>query len=433
MMATAAAAALTKASEDHLSEASESTASGSGSPPSEPPMSPEMLKLTRGLLKPQELSLTGSANTMSPIGLNFETESVPSPQSRGSLTSFDSETRTCGGPVLNSVELAAAEAIEQMNGNTTPKAVPPAPKYSAPSVAAPSLPPPPSLPPGVPEPPSAPPQLPSAAAAAPTFTPQWPKTVPPSGLPSLGPTTAPVPKSPAFGYSPPAMLPSGLPAGPACLGPVPALSLGPPAGLTGPGAMPALSLGAALPDASQRAQLLRTAVPLSEVPPPAHAPLLQQLLSSRVEGGAPPSSSLPAVALGKAVAAALGHGPAAAAAPPLPGTAPLALEETEGDDAQALALLNFLWTRPSVPPLPPSGCYGGVLVSSAISDGLGVAAAEAAEAAARELGERPVKVLLPWYPAHPGVAMFDQTKPAKVPTFPEHDSSSPVPVTAIPH
>lgn len=82
--------------------------------------------------------------------------------------------------------------------------------------------------------------------------------------------------------------------------------------------------------------------------------------------------------------------------------------------AEAMTLLGLLWTGPMVPPLPPSGCYGGLLVSSAISEGLGIAAARAAEAAAHELGERPVKVLLPWYPTHAGIAMFDQTKPAKV-------------------
>jgi len=82
--------------------------------------------------------------------------------------------------------------------------------------------------------------------------------------------------------------------------------------------------------------------------------------------------------------------------------------------SQALAVLDLLRTGPSVPPLPPSGCYGGIFVSSAISEGLGIEAAGTAEAVAREFSERPVKVLLPWHPADAGIAMFDKTKPAKI-------------------
>lgn len=81
--------------------------------------------------------------------------------------------------------------------------------------------------------------------------------------------------------------------------------------------------------------------------------------------------------------------------------------------AQILALLNSFVSGPTVPPLPPDGCYGGLYVSSAVSEGLGAEAAEAAKAAAEGLGERPVKVLLPWYPSHP-TATFDQTQPAKL-------------------
>jgi hypothetical protein len=77
-------------------------------------------------------------------------------------------------------------------------------------------------------------------------------------------------------------------------------------------------------------------------------------------------------------------------------------------------LLLALQTGPQVPPLPPSGCYGPMVISSAISDSLGAAAAEAVEAAARELGDKPVKVLLPWYPLHPGTGFFDHRRPAKV-------------------
>jgi len=80
----------------------------------------------------------------------------------------------------------------------------------------------------------------------------------------------------------------------------------------------------------------------------------------------------------------------------------------------ALSLLGGLWTGPSVPPLPPSGCYGGIHISSAISDGLGTEAAQVAQEAASAMGERPVKVLLPWYPSLAGHTAVDQTKPAKV-------------------
>lgn len=75
------------------------------------------------------------------------------------------------------------------------------------------------------------------------------------------------------------------------------------------------------------------------------------------------------------------------------------------------SLLSMLVSGPPVPPLPPSGCYGSIFVSSAISESLG-AAAEAVAAAARDLGDKPVKVLLPWYPSH--AHLFDHTKPAKV-------------------
>jgi len=86
---------------------------------------------------------------------------------------------------------------------------------------------------------------------------------------------------------------------------------------------------------------------------------------------------------------------------------------------QALAMLSNFVTGPPVPPLPPGGCYGQLYISSAVSDGLGSEAAEAAKAAAEGLGERPVKVLLPWYPNQPGIAMSDQTQPAKLPVVEE--------------
>lgn len=82
-------------------------------------------------------------------------------------------------------------------------------------------------------------------------------------------------------------------------------------------------------------------------------------------------------------------------------------------------MLSYFVSGPSVPPLPPNGCYGGLYISSVVSEGLGAEAAEAAKAAAEGLGERPVKVLLPWYPSHPGIATFDQTQPAKLPVVEE--------------
>mmetsp|Transcript_32291 Transcript_32291/g.60795 ORF Transcript_32291/g.60795 Transcript_32291/m.60795 type:complete len:363 (+) Transcript_32291:50-1138(+) len=92
------------------------------------------------------------------------------------------------------------------------------------------------------------------------------------------------------------------------------------------------------------------------------------------------------------------------------------------DDAilvQALSLLSTILSGPAVPQLPPSGCYGGLRVSKAISEGLGSEAAEAAQAAADGHGETPVKVLLPQYPELPGYPPCDHTKPAKLFDFEE--------------
>lgn len=83
------------------------------------------------------------------------------------------------------------------------------------------------------------------------------------------------------------------------------------------------------------------------------------------------------------------------------------------DEAAMVNMLSKLQTGPPVPPLPPNGCYGTLYISSAILESLG-AAAEAVEAAARDLGDKPVKVLLPWYPTNGGTSIFDHTKPAKV-------------------
>eukprot|EP00913_Durusdinium_trenchii_P007760 g7287.t1 len=96
-------------------------------------------------------------------------------------------------------------------------------------------------------------------------------------------------------------------------------------------------------------------------------------------------------------------------------------EEEDILTGTALKLLAMLLSGPAIPALPPCGCYGGLLVSSAISEGLGLQAAEAAKAAAEGHGDKPVKVLLPRYPDLPGL-VGDHTKPAKLP-----DPDAPVP------
>jgi len=106
---------------------------------------------------------------------------------------------------------------------------------------------------------------------------------------------------------------------------------------------------------------------------------------------------------------------------PLPSTPLLAVDAAiargygslDGDVIMATHVLAMLASGPFIPPLPPSSCYGPRSISSVISESLGTGA-EAVAAAARDLGDKPVKVLLPWYPAHAGVALYDHTKPAKV-------------------
>lgn len=86
------------------------------------------------------------------------------------------------------------------------------------------------------------------------------------------------------------------------------------------------------------------------------------------------------------------------------------------DDEVTMATHALAMQRsgPFIPPLPPSSCYGPRSISSVISESLETEASEAVAAAARNLGDKPVKVLLPWYPAHAGVGLYDNTKPAKV-------------------
>mmetsp|Transcript_59401 Transcript_59401/g.141694 ORF Transcript_59401/g.141694 Transcript_59401/m.141694 type:complete len:358 (-) Transcript_59401:95-1168(-) len=90
---------------------------------------------------------------------------------------------------------------------------------------------------------------------------------------------------------------------------------------------------------------------------------------------------------------------------------------TSEEDAllvQALSLLHSLLSGPIVPDLPPSGCYGGLKVSKAISEALGAEASKVQAAAVEGHGENPVKVLLPQYPIHPNFLSIDHTQPAKL-------------------
>jgi len=161
-----------------------------------------------------------------------------------------------------------------------------------------------------------------------------------------------------------------------------------------------------LPDASGATQLLRQLVPFSEAPftkaPPSPQDAQRQQHLASV---ADLNIESCAMSRERPLIQARGH-PTCSLACSVP-------SEYDNDISQALALLDVLRSGPSVPPLPPSGCYGGVFVSSAISEGLGDELA-AAEAAARGFGDRPVKVMLPWYTAHADIAMFDKTKSAKI-------------------
>lgn len=80
---------------------------------------------------------------------------------------------------------------------------------------------------------------------------------------------------------------------------------------------------------------------------------------------------------------------------------------------QGLSLLALLLSGPSIPNLPPCGCYGGLEVSSHISEALGVNEADAIKRAADGHGDKPVKVVIEHYP---NIRVFaDQTRPAKLP------------------
>lgn len=105
-------------------------------------------------------------------------------------------------------------------------------------------------------------------------------------------------------------------------------------------------------------------------------------------------------------------------------------QRAEGEDydfvVQGLSLLARLVSGPSIPNLPPCGCYGGLEVSSHISEALGVNEADAIKKAADGHGDKPVKVIMEKYP---NIRVFaDQTKPAKLPDPNESMPPPPPPV-----
>lgn len=97
---------------------------------------------------------------------------------------------------------------------------------------------------------------------------------------------------------------------------------------------------------------------------------------------------------------------------------------------QGLSLLALLLSGPSIPNLPPCGCYGGLEVSSHISEALGVNEADAIKKAADGHGDKLVKVVIEHYP---NIRVFaDQTRPAKLPD-PEAGPPPHAPPHAPPH
>lgn len=442
--------------DDHYSDASESTASGG---PTEPPMTPEVSKLIRGALtKPHDLLLSASTNSgfLSPTCLTYDNESVSSPNPWISLNAM--------------LDAEAAKETPSL-GAISPSGPPPAPKYPAPDVRTAAgengLPPAPVQPPfgaqaaqlAVRGPPSLPPSLPNLPSSANlhpssgnflTFSlasatlhggslspshvgplsPTSPSAPPWLPEPPHAPPTLPSPShhvgSPTH-WAPPTAAPNvwpwsttpGMPAGALQQLPVPdasqrSLLTRPMLGTIGHGMsyppmydpaghMPRFPMGV------HHSPILAVAAPqspqgqhLQPMPPPPQAPQHPPL-----QPYYPPPS--------------FAHYAPEAPPPmqPATGTWPgHKVNDGEIIDTEVqhiLAMLSSMRSPSSAPPLPPSGCYGSLHISSALCDGLGSEAAEAAAAAAKELGERPVKVLLPWYPTHPGIAMFDQTKPAKVP------------------
>lgn len=311
--------------------------------------------------------------------LTLDTESLPSPMSHGSMDS------DCFSPMGGG-----------MDSITSPKGPPPpAPLYPAPVVVTtPGLPPAPALPPGVPEPPRTPP----ARASTPLLS--VPK--PPSLPPQLAATAAAAGLwRQASAAVPPMSLSSAPVSWSADATTVLASSSGPATSaiaLLQPGHGGWAPRSGYLPDASQRqhrGMSMGDAAGRAVPPPEAFLSAGRTHLPEppmRHEAGVTPPMSLC-------------------------GADTALLEVTH-----ALSLLHTLSSGPFVPPLPPGGCYGSLHISSVLQDAVGSEAAKVTEAAARELGDRPVKVLLPWYPACPGA--FDQRQPAKVPVTAEEETSA---------
>lgn len=397
-----------KAEDGWLSLASMETQSPGGTP-----MGMDMMKFST--LKSQAISLPSNTSTRSasPVTLPFDAESLASPMSGESTLSWDSEGYMGSPAAWGNGGLDASPAAEYAGSCVSPKGpLPPAPWYPAPDVAkTPGLPPAPALPPRAPiEPPRWVPPPPAPAGSRrdidvarptvslPPFHPAappaaWPKTAPPSAAPRVttATVTPPAPPAPAWGPATPQ------------LPPAPALQLAAPQ--AGMATACALGLGITTPP-----QPAATAPRLAEgsLLPPQAPPLLA---SQTLRLGMPGCQASPCAPFSPFGAG--GH------RMPLPCEAVREDYHLAREVDSGLMLLSAMKSGPSVPPLPPGGCYGRLHISSAISDALSSEATQAAEVAASQLGYRPVKVLLPWYPAHASVGMFDTSRPAKVSTVAE--------------
>jgi len=318
------------------------------------------LSLTKAIDDGSESTHSGSPS----LGLTIETDS-PSPLACGSPMSAHGRPymspeclATSSTQLRASFDLAAhAPPLEPPSICSAATALPPPPSYHAPSVSAPGLPLAPALPPGVPEPPRAPPRLPFQIVPGEAEPiPLWPKTAPPTAAAPwhVGLQMKEPPQLSACDLQPTAIS-STLPG---------------PGLVTTPMCTPTGSLAWSV-----------------RLPPP-------RVLQGLPLGAAPP----PLMHMLDAGFAPVGRGSGGS---------------LDNDVAIVSSILAMLVSGPSVPPLPPTSCYGNIFISSMISESLG-SAAEAVAAAARDLGDKPVKVVLPWYPTHAGNVMFDHTKPAKV-------------------
>eukprot|EP00930_Biecheleria_cincta_P021624 TRINITY_DN15975_c3_g1_i1.p1 TRINITY_DN15975_c3_g1~~TRINITY_DN15975_c3_g1_i1.p1 ORF type:complete len:502 (-),score=102.67 TRINITY_DN15975_c3_g1_i1:117-1622(-) len=358
-----------KPSELSLAEASTCTTSASPSwPPSSPDsrnsLSAESEAKTQSLLLPPGICVDLSRiwDAEGPPGLQLKRSPSTEAEALASTLALPPAVQSLGTPkgVPPPAPMYPAPA-GPVHGTA-----PPAPMYPAPPVLAPGRLAP-GLVPGMPEPPSGPPTLPSRPSAPVGASPTVASSVP-AGIwgwsqpPTSIPVSTPLLSAPAPSAQP--ML-SSAPPTPSGHAPPPVLASGPstPSGVSPSGLLHRPTVA----DASDRQQPQQPVYPDTTL-----YPMFPDVLPD--------------------------------------GT-------TSGDTvvAEVLAKFDLLLSNPVVAPLPPPGCYGGLYVSSLVSEGLSAEAAEAAKAAADGLGERPVKVLLPWYPSSvPGVATFDQTQPAKL-------------------